>query len=710
MPTQSAVAPTETGVAAPTQSAAAGPATTPQPQQPTPQTAQDLIAADLQAGKIDFQTSLLFRAYAVTGSAKLPAAYQGVPSADDDTDLAITYAAGDPRVDAATETQLGRYLGRPTDPSSVFARPTASVDTTARVASRSTSSELGGGEAAAPASGAPGPAGSPTPCAADGWSTMQGAHPVKVWAPCFGGYALDLAKAVSVIDSLWDPETAVMGQPLLDRGEAPDGGDTSIDVYLVDRPDDCPRAGVCNALPDYALAMAVPCGRIDAAAAGHPDDGASGYIIIPRSKVPDPLFADILAHELFHILEFAHQAKVTPFWFYEASARWAEDYFVPESRAPVIYPSFTEFQISDVSLTDTSTLLHPYDAFIWPYFMVQESGGPNIIGDAWRALENADSPQDAEAAVDGVLPANEHFRDFAVRDFNEKLDPGDPIGTHFNDADSGFPDGVMPSGSRVMDAPALESKYDGVPIEFPRSLPSLTADYTHFTVDSDVRQIRLDFSGLGQPDDFDVDALVKTKDGHWERRFLPSDGDTRWCRNDPSDDISEFYLIVSNHAYQSDRSVSGSYTVTPETACSGYTVDVVDTWVWSNHNLDETTQQRLIVTPGTSPFNAGHSDGSSVSTRDDFSLLCQQFEPFLSQAGFVFPPATRYSVVGSVSMGSWIDENHRLHLYPYDADVDFPLDGGSWSRTETSFADPDPLDCGHILSHTVTVTVALLPD
>jgi len=92
---------------------------------------------------------------------------------------------------------------------------------------------------------------------------------------------------------------------------------------------------------------------------------------------------------------------------------------------------------------------HVYAAYIYFMFLEQEVGA-RAIAEMWRDLENT-KPDDFEgttAILDRLLPFKEHFRDFAVRNLNLDLQPGDPISPSYHDLDQTFPEGIAPAFER----------------------------------------------------------------------------------------------------------------------------------------------------------------------------------------------------------------------------------------------------------------------
>lgn len=194
--------------------------------------AQQKIAEALQAGKLDYGTSLLYRAYALFGDRRLSSEYQG-PSLEEDNGLfpEIRDALG--TFPAAMQAQLQPFILRPADPASVW---NATAPTTPSVAALHQTSplalELPGPPLQAPPAQCPAQSGN-----TEAWASKRSAtHPVRVWAQCQGRSDYDtvsqllIDQTLVVLDKIYEPMTKLMGQPILDQ----EGGDDAIDFYLLD--------------------------------------------------------------------------------------------------------------------------------------------------------------------------------------------------------------------------------------------------------------------------------------------------------------------------------------------------------------------------------------------------------------------------------------------------------------------------------------------
>jgi hypothetical protein len=193
-----------------------------------------------------------------------------------------------------------------------------------------------------------------------------------------------------------------------------------------------------------------------------------------------------------------------------------------------------------------------YSTYIWFYFVEQEIG-PEAIAEIWEAFGELDpgTLDQARAIIDAQLPFEEHFREFAVRNLNLELVPGDPIDPDYDDLDPQFPVGdVSPPllvGADDADAWLPVAADHEEPRRIGDRLRSLTAHYYRFLPDPRGGRLILDFSDLAPAGDLDVDALVKIEGGAWQRHRLETGSAETLCLSEPVEDVEELYLVLSNH-------------------------------------------------------------------------------------------------------------------------------------------------------------------
>src|SRR4029078_1022071 len=227
-----------------------------------------------------------------------------------------------------------------------------------------------------------------------------------------------------------------------------------------------------------------------------------GFLVVGAARVPDvppPSPASIryeLAHELFHLLSYRLNLEAqggacpgTPpeqagedSWLAEESAEWAAWAFVPSDgpdRRDALYYNFQRLRPSQVSLRATIGE-DPYQAFIYPFFVQQESGKPDPILNLWKQSTQARTPEDLDEVLNQQFPFAEHFRDFAVRNLN---DPALlPLSQRHQAQDPTMSPGTLP-----LQVTAPFTLPIGGPIPLPADMAPLAAQYQQHTVGDGVR-------------------------------------------------------------------------------------------------------------------------------------------------------------------------------------------------------------------------------
>jgi hypothetical protein len=449
------------------------------------------------------------------------------------------------------------------------------------------------------------------------WCGVRSANArYDVWTRATGNRAADqrvLTRSVALMDSLWGPETKLMGRPLPDlprkagTDRADDSGnvDSRIDVYVVGSHQPVRRDGRDERVNEPGEDDLAAAQVTDTSAKVHPENGLSGFLLMRRDRLESRSFKSHLAHELFHVHQYAHNARTRgecpnhKWWFSEASATWAQSYFVPGTASADVYVWFSEFQRGHLGATppddprywglqDTRAAPHPYASFIWPYFMQQEKG-PGAIAAAWRAAESATTCDELTADVNAQLPFYSHFHDFALRNLNDR-DLGTqipPITPRYQALHRDFPLGEEFTPRLSRDALLTAHKGSDPPREESLSIPALRAWYYHFDVDGDVQQIVIDPSHLSAPGAADLDAVVRVN-GKWHVRNLSTESKTTICRD--QDPVSEMYLVASNH--DTDLKVGGRLEISSlNLPCGCPDVSKIDAFnATASYDFDATAQ------------------------------------------------------------------------------------------------------------------------
>ena len=547
--------------------------------------AQANIAAALDAGTLDYGTALLYRAYALFGDKRLPEAYRGAGSLEEDNGLFDEIRLGFAALPSAAQDALRPFTVRPADPRSVWnasaAALTAPPHRPTILASRANQAVVR--QAVSPAS---------CPAAAAGsWISQRSAsHALRVWAQCRGDAANDadnvlmIAATLALLDKIYTPMTGVMGVPLLDL----EGDDNAIDIYIVDDDSYVYRQGESFkpkglgttywSLPETPANL-----------------GKSAFVTFPRSLFFSGRFHNTVIHEFFHVLQKAHNADFSTVevagkpnvhemhWFVEASAAWASAHFdrklAPWDRGRGAYNDahfrfktvfLPSFEALNVAKDLRSSSKHDYSAYIWPYFVEQETRGTDFMKNIWIGLETVGSFAAADKVIDGVYPFAANFKRFALRNINTELMPGDPLPEKLRhvdlDKDQFKDDKVEPP--YLTGTLAANQDYSQ---DF--ELKNLSARYVRLNVadaSPAIRKVVVDLSGLQPASELDVQALVRTADG-WVAQPIDIKPDkVTFCFDKgPTTPVvhgsfKEILLIVSNHAIAKGTDISGTLKVQPK--------------------------------------------------------------------------------------------------------------------------------------------------
>jgi hypothetical protein len=541
---------------------------------PQPYTSKK-IATALNAGTLDYETSLLYRAYAFFEDKRLPEAYLGAGTVEDDNLIFDEIRAGFANLSITAQDALRPFIVRPADARSVW--------NTAVSANKVQATSLKKAFPAASTEACPvGEAGS--------WISKRSlSYPVRVWAQCRGEVVNDsenvmlIDKTLAVLNKIYAPMTGLMGEPRPDV----EGDDNAIDVYILNddsyvhrRDNDIAQKQGATAHSDDAQ---TPVGK-----------GASGFITVARTLLYNQRFNITMIHELFHVLQFAHNAefsirpiagttKTERHWFSEASASWAAAHFdrtlAPwdDGRAAWIdvHRMFTQFFLPSFEALNTIGGPHPYSAYIWPYFVEQETGSTDFMKNIWIGLETVSTFEAADQAIDNAYSFATNFKHFALRNINTELIPGDPLPQVKRyvklDPEQFVDDKKEPpylSGTLVGNQ-AFSQDFE---------LKNLSARYVRLTVAAAspaARQVVVDISGLQPASELDVQALVRTDDGWLAQPIDISPAKVTFCFDKGPTTASvrgsfqEILLVVSNHAIAKGTDISGTLKVQPKSApCS----------------------------------------------------------------------------------------------------------------------------------------------
>ena len=190
----------------------------------------------------------------------------------------------------------------------------------------------------------------------------------------------------------------------------------------------------------------------------------------------------------------------------------------------------------------------------------------------------------ATGVLDSLLSFKDHFRKFAVRNWNETVVPGDPIAKRYKVLDDPFPN----AGQYLPKGVTERALVAGRPLSLPAEMEALTAKYFRFDVEADsgIQSVEFDFNGITGREHLNVDALIRNVDG-WVAKPVSLDGEPKpvFCFDlGPSTEtvrgsFVELRLVLSNHGHVASNRVGGNLQVHPSRGgCAGWTGEIR----WSN--------------------------------------------------------------------------------------------------------------------------------
>ena len=516
---------------------------------------QDLIAADLEAGLIDYPTSLQYRTWALFRDLRLPARYNGLPSVGEDNHLFKELGALFDELPVDVQAAIKPYLVPPTDPESAFGPAPALPPPGARASALTTAAAADGPTDTA--------CREPATWRHTDWTPSGGGADdgYRIWV-CASSDAEQNLMVTPVVDAasaLWSPMTKPepdgMGKPVPDtvKGNTQNFGNGKIDIMIVYtsecRDRTCPLFDAQD--PDGSFSLGAERTLYDTCGApGMPPKSCSGYItlnagIICPSSVCANAIKGTLAHETFHVLQDAHNADAgdrevfsrgsevvwETSWYLDASAEWAAWYY---AKDPEAYGFFADdFQPNNLSLLEIGEN-HEYGSWVWPLLM-QRDDRASAVFTSWVAAETATDPEELDDAVDTSLGFATHFRDMSVSNVNPaEYFATKGVGLEADLWQTPFPD--FPKDPHIHEPNQPIGVGDQIGFV---EVSVLASDTSVHDISDGVRTITIDVGSLENAANADIDVLGRLKSDDdsavptW-RRVRGSGTKLKLSRDEPS--------------------------------------------------------------------------------------------------------------------------------------------------------------------------------
>lgn len=334
-----------------------------------PKSSVDLIEQDYQDKKLDYETSLLYKAYAIYQHPDLPKKYRSKEKTRDGTSIFREIRRNWDKLSPQTKGKLKPFFTNPLDEESIYQQISRLSDNSWDLIPKAYAADL------------------ITP-----YTTANGK--IKIWTRKGMGEE-QLAQWVLEafdIDNIYERETVLMeSHPLPDNKLF--GDDDLLDIYFVNMTD----AGVC--IPGPITGNKCPC------------------FIELNKNLSEKELQSAVAHEFFHAL----QASIDFFehnWWDESTASWSEHFIYPDYDVEHGFlPSYFDNYKMRESLTKEDGR-HEYGSYVWPLYLDLKHGA-SIIGKIWKACEPRNV--DAIAALKATIPQGieKAFKEFSLWVYNE---------------------------------------------------------------------------------------------------------------------------------------------------------------------------------------------------------------------------------------------------------------------------------------------------
>ena len=496
---------------------------------PAVPTSEEVIAEALKAGTITEEESLIQRAYAWLNDPRLRKEFRS-PIVDWEAGgwLLDEIQRKEAMLSQQTLAVLAPFRARPSDPKSVFNQPRTEVVKTRY---------------------APG----------DPWTSIMvpgdpNRTPLRIWIK---GQQPDLLPYLADAKLMWASYPKFFIDGMEDAG-TPDkdfNPDNAVDMYLL-------HVGEIDPRCESSAKCQSPSNSVGGwTSIAQPDKGdrCASYVIINIDQRRDEIIG-AMAHEMAHTGQRVFDCAEPAQFLKEGSATWVgykvlrdlnivPDYGYDYLNNPRRYSFFPNLHRS---------LDHPRNAYAsWPfYFYASMQFGDDVVKRIWQSHNVSDGITGVRS-VNKVVPLEEHFPQFAIRNWNQ-----DGIPVKYQTDDHTFPTKWKPIRMTTMPK-------DPTTTELGKPLQSLSAWYYHYKeFDASVRRITFENLALDVPNER-VWALKKVA-GTWKTPEDWSKDEMRvLCRDMPAENVDELLLIVSNVDLEQDLPVAHPKprVITEEVGC-----------------------------------------------------------------------------------------------------------------------------------------------
>jgi hypothetical protein len=480
------------------------------------ETSIELIEKAVEGGRITYETSLLFKMYAVFGYDRLPEEYRSAKKFRNSDDVVKEVRSKMGTLSKKTQDELAPFFRRPDDPESYFNVMYRDVmlDDQASMITKASAQRPN------------------TSVISESIESANGL--VKIWYPgistnvqAYSGTGIipvsaDTAKKMAerLKKAIDDDDIMERFYDLLKRNIVKDGtrgGDDKLDVYVAPNGGDL---GITNCESNK------PC---------------STYILINTNigLSRNNILITTLAHEIFHSFQYAYKYKEPDDdWWSEATAIWSEDFIYPELNTEHIWLNEFIHHPQTELFSRMNPANHDYGAYIFPYYLSESTSQDSFMKATWEGCETQSCLKAVDAVIDGGY--KQQWKEFTLWNYNK-----DPV-KYYGDV-GGFPDKSSEDGDNTV----WTTIYGGDEFVDIDELKPLSAFLHEVKNEADNEEIkRLTFKDLntftGLNENAGIKAVIYYKNGRKEVEDWTDKRERSFCIEDPDEDFERIMLIFSN--------------------------------------------------------------------------------------------------------------------------------------------------------------------
>jgi len=490
-------------------------------------TSEDLIAKALATKEIDYETSLLYRTYAVFSDPRLPEKYRSdVIDLDAATLIFDEVEAKRDQLSPSVLKELAPFMARPNDPISIFNKPPF-VTSGIGIATAFAGDE-------------------------DWVSETALGGKVRIWTRRDSRNA-SLTYAGRV-EAIWPHLLKLIDEPLPDKPDDPSpmiNPDEAIDIYILPLGEINPRKRECLRNPSASGCTVI--GAYGWAIKCEPKvlRSSSGYIVIDASASGSRLDGTI-AHEMFHVSQNRYD-QLEDKWLKEATATWAEFRILQMLKQDLsdVHQTLPYFFKGLHQRLDSEERIRQYGSYLF-FLFAQMERDDGIVRQIWESAKTNDGIK----AVDPVFSLKDNFREFALRNWNFE-----PVSPTYSKPDPEFPD-LGPSLTKDIKLSKDKKETIDEPIQ------RLAARYYHVDVPvvEGIHKITVNLDDVTSRPGAGVDAIVNIEGRSAEVRHWSSESRITFCMDTADERLLQMELIVSN---ASETTLDGKIEIDPSSkACS----------------------------------------------------------------------------------------------------------------------------------------------